>query len=426
MDDEYDVINDDDRKDDENQDDVKPSDQSESKAVLWSTDWTVETILNQIKRGNIDMDPKFQRRDAWDQDRKSKFIESLILGYPIPQIVLAEKTVNKRTTYIVIDGKQRLLTLIQFCADELFSSEEGLSKKDKFDSIKLQNIETKDLIGLTYTDLINQPQLYEYRNAFDNQSIRNIIIKNCPNEEFLYRVFYRLNTGSLPLSPQELRQALHSGAFLDYVDDFTNGSSIVKSLYNTGDKSDRRMRDIELVIRFIAFKNYLTAYNGNLKEHLDFVCKNLNETWSDKNKTITTQLTELEKAIEFTLGLFDKYAFARSLKRRSMNKAVYDIMVYYFSEKTIRDCIMDNYDNNKTAIVNEFNRLCEEDNDFIESIQASTKDTVKIVERISKWGTALSYMLTISIDIPILVKSSDGSRSKIQIVKTKIKTKQTA
>ncbi|HFR4125238.1 TPA: DUF262 domain-containing protein [Yersinia enterocolitica] len=79
-------------------------------AVVFSTDWTTETIINQISKGTIDLNPNFQRRDAWTQEEKSKFIESLILGFPIPPIVLALNK-NIRGKYIVLDGKQRLLSI---------------------------------------------------------------------------------------------------------------------------------------------------------------------------------------------------------------------------------------------------------------------------------------------------------------------------
>src|SRR5215472_16456348 len=59
-------------------------------AVVSATDWTTETVVSQLKRRNIQLNPRFQRRDAWRRDRKSRFIESLIVGLPIPQIVLAE------------------------------------------------------------------------------------------------------------------------------------------------------------------------------------------------------------------------------------------------------------------------------------------------------------------------------------------------
>lgn len=85
-------------------------------AVLYGTDWTVRTLLDQIEVGNIDLSPSFQRRDAWSAKNKSRFIESVALQLPIPQIVLAERQ-DQRGRYIVLDGKQRLLTLAQFAGN---------------------------------------------------------------------------------------------------------------------------------------------------------------------------------------------------------------------------------------------------------------------------------------------------------------------
>jgi uncharacterized protein with ParB-like and HNH nuclease domain len=74
-----------------------------SGATLWSTDWTTETIISQLMKGNINLSPKFQRRNAWNDKRKSLFIESLFLGLPVPQLILAEDK-NKKGSFIVIDG----------------------------------------------------------------------------------------------------------------------------------------------------------------------------------------------------------------------------------------------------------------------------------------------------------------------------------
>ena len=81
--------------------------------VVYSRDWTVETIYNQIEQENIDLDPKFQRRHAWQDDKKTRLIESLITGMPVPEVVFAEHPKKKRS-FIVIDGKQRLLTIAGF------------------------------------------------------------------------------------------------------------------------------------------------------------------------------------------------------------------------------------------------------------------------------------------------------------------------
>ena len=115
-----------------------------SEVVVTGTDWTTETIIRQLERGTIKLDPDFQRRDAWRGSRKSKFIESLIVGLPVPQLVLAENK-SKRGSYIVIDGKQRLLTLRQFAAKETDL---------EYTPLKLETLTLRsDLNGKTLEDL---------------------------------------------------------------------------------------------------------------------------------------------------------------------------------------------------------------------------------------------------------------------------------
>jgi uncharacterized protein DUF262 len=98
----------------ESEDDLQAVDPSLlGQAVVFGTDWTAATLIDQLGRGNIKLDPIFQRRDAWNAARKSRFIESIILGLPIPQLVLAEAK-DDRGSFLVIDGKQRLLSLQQF------------------------------------------------------------------------------------------------------------------------------------------------------------------------------------------------------------------------------------------------------------------------------------------------------------------------
>ena len=95
----------------EGEDDLDPADlKAIEQTAVYSSDWTAETIVSQLRRGNIELTPSFQRRDAWRDDRKSTFIESLFLGLPIPQIVLAEMK-DRRGGFLVIDGKQRLTAL---------------------------------------------------------------------------------------------------------------------------------------------------------------------------------------------------------------------------------------------------------------------------------------------------------------------------
>ena len=316
----------------EDEDDISQDNSSFSQAVIWGTDWTAETVNTQLVKNNIDLFPKFQRRDAWSNKAKSKFIESLILGLPIPQIILAEKP-KHRGKYIVIDGKQRLLTIRRF-----FS----LDKDDSFTPLRLTGLDIlTHLNGKTYKQLKESSDYIEELNSLENQSIRTVVLKNWPNEEFLFTVFLRLNTGSIKLSPQELRQALHPGEFIDFADEFSIESEEIKTMLNLS-KPDYRMRDVEMVIRYFTFKYFLNEYRGNLKSAFDNTVNKLNKSW-EKNKSIVINDAEnLNEAIKFTIELFgsQKSAFSKwngKSFQGNFNRAIFDIMAYYFSNQELRE-----------------------------------------------------------------------------------------
>ncbi len=374
----------------ENEDDLQGlSKDNFSDAVLWGTDWTTETVISQLKKGNIELSPNFQRRDAWGVDRKSAFIESIILGLPIPQIILAERK-DKRGAYIVIDGKQRLLSIRQYSVTE---------ENDDFQSLKLGGLKVlTDLNGKSYREISEQIDFEKYNNAFDNQSIRTVIIRNWPSQTFLYTVFLRLNTGSLPLSPQELRQALNPGYFTTFADTFSIESTQIKKALNLK-KPDYRMRDVEVVVRYFAFKNFIHKYTGNLKEFLDDTCALLNENWKIDNTKILDQAEELNKSIEHTYKVFGSNAFSKfgnSEFTGVFNRPVFDLMTYYFSIPEIRDAS----NGKERELVDYFVTLCKNDIEFLKSLEASTKNTTAVAKRFNEWGNGLKKILGINISVP--------------------------
>lgn len=130
--------------DDENNENIYDSEASESdlrNAVLYHTDWTVETLVSQIKKGRIELSPEFQRREAWTLKAKSLLIESIILNFPIPAITLAERDGR----FIVVDGKQRLTTIAQYL---------GEMPGTRYNGFKLSGLaQLKNLNGQNYLDL---------------------------------------------------------------------------------------------------------------------------------------------------------------------------------------------------------------------------------------------------------------------------------
>ena len=363
----------------ENEEDIEQNDDSFSQSVIWGTDWTAETIDNQLTRGNIDLFPKFQRRDAWSNKAKSRFIESIILGLPIPQIILAEKK-GQRGKYIVIDGKQRLLTIRRFFSQKV---------DDEFKPLRLVGLEilTK-LNGKTYKKLKEDANFIDEINQLENQSIRTTIIKNWPNESFLFTVFLRLNTGSIKLSPQELRQALHPGKFIDFADEFSIESEGIKEMLNLT-KHYYRMRDVEIVIRFFANKYFLKIYEGNLKKAFDSTVKILNENWENDKVKIQKDAQNLNEAILFTIELFGgkKQAFSKWVGdsfQNNFNRAIFDIMVYFFSEEKI---LLEAKTKQK-EIMDSFKFLCVNDEAFLSSFEHTTKSMENTFKRLTTWGNA--------------------------------------
>lgn len=388
----------------EDEDDIEQESSTFSQAVIWGTDWTTETVNSQLLKNNIDLFPKFQRRDAWSNQAKSRFIESLILGLPIPQIILAEKT-KQRGKYIVIDGKQRLLTIRRF-----FSIEQN----DEFKPLRLSGLEIlTQLNGKTYKNIKENPDFFEELNQLENQSIRTVVLKNWPNEEFLFTVFLRLNTGSIKLSPQELRQALHPGPFIDFADEFSIESDQIKTMLNLS-KPDYRMRDVEMVIRYFANKYFLMNYNGNLKKAFDDTVNNLNIKWVDDQNKIKEDAEKLNDAIEFTINMYGskRDAFSKwngESFQGNFNRAVFDIMVYYFSNSEI----LEESKLKKDQILESFKNLCKNDPDFITSFEHTTKSIENTFKRITTWGEALADILDVEINVPTIDNNGQFSINKL-------------
>ncbi|MFN8720014.1 MAG: DUF262 domain-containing protein [Rhodospirillales bacterium] len=162
--------------------------------VVFSRDWTVDTILSQIEKGYIDLNLKFQRRNAWNDHKRSKLIESLLLGVPVPEVVLAERPGQKKS-YVVIDGKQRLMALAGYIQP----------KFGVWDNPKLRDLKSRgDLNGKAFADLSDGESEGEDQKNLLGADLRCTIISHYRSQDVLYDIFYRLNSGSSPLSSQSL------------------------------------------------------------------------------------------------------------------------------------------------------------------------------------------------------------------------------
>ncbi len=371
-------------------------------AVINTSDWTVQTIVQQMEKGNIELNPDFQRREAWRKKQKSQFIESLVLNVPVPQIVLAERK-DKRGKFVVIDGKQRLLTLRQFCAGD----DEQVFKPFRLTGLTVRT----DLNGADYKKLSNDALLESDLDALDNSTIRTVVIRNWHEESFLYTIFHRLNTGSVPLSPQELRQALHPGEFLKFVDKYSIDSMILRKAMRLNGP-DVRMRDAELIIRYYAFRNFLHTYTGNLAPLLDQTAYFFNKNWNEEQDNVLAQRVDFEDAIAATFAIFGQEdAFRKWSGARfetALNRAVFDVMILYFINKSIAAWAVDRKDSVREA----FKDICINNEEFRSSIEGTTKSIHSIYTRLRIWGETLQGLGIHSatppelVDNKIILKSS--------------------
>ena len=242
------------------QEELTEAEPAAAPVVYQGTDFDVEGLVRRLKRGDIVIptfghgDPTletagFQRRFVWRKSQMDRFIESLLLGFPIPGIMLVEQT-DKR--YLVLDGQQRLRTLAAYYA--------GLHQGREF---ALENV-ANEFKGLTYGTL--GP---EQRRTLDNTFLQATIVKpdgSTQSLEAVYQVFERLNSGGTQLTPHEIRIALYPGEFVDLLASL-NGSPSWRSLYGP---VSPRVRDQELILRIIAlYMEKPSGYYRPLKKFLN-------------------------------------------------------------------------------------------------------------------------------------------------------------
>ena len=354
-------------------------------AVMYSTDWTTDTLVNNIRKNRIDLSPKFQRRDAWGPERKSRYIESLMLGFPTPNITLA-KNKDGNSNFLVIDGKQRLLSIMQFFAS---------SSNSDFKSLKLTGLNILTQLNSCDFEKVKSIENGKWIDKLEVSTTRSHVISNWPNEQFLYQLFLRINQGSMPLSPQELRASLHPGPLNEFLENAAS-KHLFKGMRTSG--QSKRMQDLDLVLRLIAFNLNLNNYNGNLKEFLDAFTVDINKNWGNWETRLQNSVNEIEKAIQFSNEVFAINAFRRfnkNIYNSTFNRSVADVQIYFFSIENVRkNCI-----GKEKEIEIKFKELSR-NGDFIDSISANTNSLISIKKRFTLWASALSEISDFFIESP--------------------------
>ena len=228
-------------------------------------EYDLETLVKRISSGTIKLDPEYQRRHRWSVQTSSRLIESLILNIPIPVIFISqdvdvdtELLDSGGARYTVIDGQQRLTAIYEFIKDKLV----------------LDDLETlSELNGSRYSEL---PPFLKRR--LDERTIRCLRIDSTVDAQVKYDIFERLNTGSVKLEAQELRNAVARGPFNDLTKELAELTSF-RSLLQVDERRPeisvkvQKMEDVELVLRFFALKD--GRYNQLRKGFRDFLTDSL-------------------------------------------------------------------------------------------------------------------------------------------------------
>jgi len=222
-----------------------------------SYDITVRQLVDMIKEDQIDIAPAYQRHFIWDEIRQSQLIESLLLGIPIPNLFMAT---NKDSTWEVIDGLQRLTTIINFVGDD------SIIKKTNPNGVKLK------IKGLDKLDSLNSLKYEQFPKSiqlmFMTRPIRVTVLNDRSDFEIRYDLFERLNTGGVTLHPQEIRNCLFLGKFKDFLEELSKNEAFVAAVKMTKN-SERTGNREELVLKFFAYFEDRALFVHSVKEFLN-------------------------------------------------------------------------------------------------------------------------------------------------------------
>jgi hypothetical protein len=196
----------------------------------------ISWFRNQYRDENLKIKPPYQRKPVWTDRQKCYLIESILLGLPVPEIYIQQTTSPQGdTTYALVDGQQRVRTVLQFIGSETEADER---EHNKFALDKLDN--ESPWKNTTFTELSDEAK----RSFYGYQFVVRYL--NTDNDSEVRDMFRRLNKFLAPLKPQELRNATYSGPFVQLVTKLADDEYLAENRIVTP-ASIRRMGDIEFV-----------------------------------------------------------------------------------------------------------------------------------------------------------------------------------
>jgi len=334
-------------------------------------------IIDRLEHGEIKLDTEFQRHpDLWNDTKKSRFIESILLKLPVPAFYFDAGDDN---LWRIIDGLQRISTIKSFVIDE--------------ESFKLQDLEfLKEYNEYNFHDLPRTLQ----RRIKTFPITANVLGKRVPNV-VKYNIFNRINQGGLKLKPQEMRHALHQGKAADLVADLVRADNLLDDngeLKKAGTEEGRafvqatngkiksdRMQDRDFANRFIAF--YLISYTEYAPDLDSFLSKGMAKINKLSDEDIEQLKNDFKKAMNTAYSIFGDDAFRKRYyeheNRKPINKALFEVLSVSFAKLSTADnlLLMDK----KEEFYIAFMQLHLSDGEFVESISAGTARPERVTKR---------------------------------------------
>lgn len=249
-------------------------------------DFTIDYIVQEFESGRFYI-PPYQRKFIWLINNKTKFIESVILGLPIPFMFFADTDDGRLE---IIDGAQRIQTLQEFHNNDLV-----LSKLEKLPSLN----------GFLFKDLPIAQQ-----RKFENRALRVILLEDRTSLEIRHEIFSRINTAGRKANSSEIRKGAFSGPFMDFVKECSENELFVK-LCPIGQSLRNRGEALEFVIRFFAYLDHYKEVKQDVSKFLDQYVK---------ERRIDFDKERLEEEFLTMLNFVDKYfesGFAKSKNSKS-------------------------------------------------------------------------------------------------------------
>jgi hypothetical protein len=219
-------------------------------------DITVKELLRMVNDKVIDIAPAYQRQFRWHPDRQSQFIESVYLGIPVPSMFMAA---NSNGTWELVDGVQRLSTLVHFAGDA------GLRGRLKLaEPLELEGLgKLTSFNGATFEELPSPLKL-----QFELKALKIITISDKSDLSVRFDVFERLNTGGVELTPQEIRACIYRGAFNEFLETLANDAGF-KTVVRIPPQRQKDGTPEEYVLRFFAFLHHYKEFGHSVIDFLN-------------------------------------------------------------------------------------------------------------------------------------------------------------